>query len=339
MSSTSGLAETASIKGARVFVTGGAGFIGSHLTQALLKRGAAQVTIIDSLQYGDLANLGKQERVSVIQHTLGKDPVSKLESLLAGSDLLFHLAAEKHNQSKDSPHDVIRANIDGSLEVFTSAAKAGVKKIVYTSSLYANGRMAGDDLKESDVPCPRTVYGMTKLAGEHLLQFIKAQNGVSFSAIRYMFVYGPKQFAGMGYKSVIVKNFERILAGQRPVIFGDGQQVLDYIFVEDAVEATIRAMEVDTAGEVLNIGSGQGVSVEDLVKTMCKVAGVSFQPIFEAADWTAGTRRVGDISKALKSLMWAPLVSLESGLGLTANWIKDSIKGSTLGSGGECQPQ
>ena len=338
MSGTSRLPETANINGARVFVTGGAGFVGSHLTQALLRRGAAQVTIIDSLRYGDLANLGKQERVSVIQHTLGKDSVSKLESLISGHDLLFHLAAEKHNQSKDSPYDVIRANIDGSLEVFTAAAKAGVKKIVYTSSLYANGRVVGDDLKESDVPCPRTVYGMTKLAGEHLLQFIKAQYGVSFSAIRYMFVYGPKQFAGMGYKSVIVKNFERIFAGQKPVIFGDGQQVLDYIFVDDAVEATIRAMEIDTAGEILNVGSGKGVSVESLVKTMCRVAGVAYQPIFEAADWTAGTRRVGDISKALKSLAWDPSVNLESGLRLTANWIKDSIKGSALVSGGECRP-
>ncbi len=310
------------LTGAKVVVTGGAGFIGSHLVRSLMLRGVSHVTVVDSLRYGDLANLGAIPGVSVIKHTLGSDPLSRLEEVCAGHDALFHLAAEKHNQSKDSPYDVVRANVDGSLQVFAAAAKGGVKKIVYTSSLYAYGRVHGADFKETDIPEPRTVYGMSKLAGEHLLNYIRKEYGVPFSVVRYLFVYGPKQFAGMGYKSVILKNFERLLVGERPIIFGDGKQALDYIYVDDAVEATIRAMERDLHRGLLNVGRGEEVSVESLVKTMCEVAGRPFDPIYEAADWTAGTRRVGDISKAKELLSWSPTISLKEGLERTFAWLK-----------------
>jgi UDP-glucose 4-epimerase len=311
------------LRGSTVVVTGGAGFIGSHLVRALIQRGASQVTVVDSLRYGDVANLGAIPEVSIVPHSLGTDSTQKLEEMVRGADLLFHLAAEKHNQSKESPYDVIRANVDGSLQVFLAAARAGVKKIVYTSSLYAYGRIAGDNFKETDIPAPQTVYGMSKLAGEHLLAHIRREYGIPFSVVRYLFVYGPKQFAGMGYKSVILKNFERLLRGERPIIFGDGKQSLDYIYVDDAVEATVCAMERDLNGEVINVGRGEDISVERLVKTMCEVTGRPFDPIYEACDWTAGTRRVGDISKARAVLDWTPNISLQEGLAKTVEWMKN----------------
>jgi UDP-glucose 4-epimerase len=314
--------QTLRLEGARVVVTGGAGFIGSHLVRALIARGASQVTVLDSLRYGDAANLGDIPGVSLVPHTLGTDSTGKLDEVVAGHDALFHLAAEKHNQSKDSPYDVIRANVDGSLQVFLAAARGGVKKIVYTSTLYAYGRTQGADFKETDIPEPRTVYGMSKLAGEHLLNFIRKEHGIDFSVLRYLFVYGPKQFAGMGYKSVILKNFERLLRGERPVIFGDGMQTLDYIYVDDAVEATIQAMERPVDGALMNIGRGEDVSIERLVRVMCDVVNKPFNPIYEPADWTAGTRRVGDISKARDLLGWNPGVSLEEGLRRTATWMQ-----------------
>ncbi len=310
------------ISGAKVVVTGGAGFIGSHLTRALIERGAAHVTVIDSLRYGDLTNLGGIRGVTVIKHTLGTNSVDRLDEILQGQDLLFHLAAEKHNQSKDSPYDVIRANIDGSLQVFTAAAKGGVRKIMYSSSLYAYGRVSGANLNESDLPSPRTVYGMTKLAGEHLLAHVCREFGISYSNLRYFFVYGPKQFAGMGYKSVIVKNFERLLKGEQPIIFGDGNQTLDYIFIDDIIEATIRAMETDTEGAVINAGRGEDVSVTALLKTMCEILGVDFKPIYQAADSTAGTRRVGDTGRMKTLLQWTPQIDLIEGLSRTVESMK-----------------
>src|SRR5688500_14840531 len=138
------------INGSRIVVTGGAGFIGSHLVRALVERGAAQITVVDSLRYGDLANLGSQPGVRLVKHEIGFDPPAELANALEGADLLFHLAAEKHNQSKDSPSRVIASNVSGTLSLYEAATAAGVKKIVFTSSLYAYGRMTGGAFVESE---------------------------------------------------------------------------------------------------------------------------------------------------------------------------------------------
>jgi UDP-glucose 4-epimerase len=311
------------IRGIRAFVTGGAGFIGSHLVRALIERGAEHVTVLDSLRYGDQANLGSCSGVSIAQHALGYDSPHVLDTLVAGHDILFHLAAEKHNQSKDSPYDVFRANIDGSLQIFSAAARAGVKKIVYSSSLYAYGRIDGDDLSESEIPNPTTIYGVSKLAAEHLLCHISSQFNIPYVVLRYLFVYGPRQFSGMGYKSVILRNFERLFRGDSPIVFGDGKQILDYVFVDDAVEATVRAMEQPVNGEVINIGSGQETSIAHLLTIMSRIANKPYTPVFEPPDWTADTRRVGSIEKATHLLAWKPKIELSKGLELTAQWIKD----------------
>jgi UDP-glucose 4-epimerase len=141
------------------------------------------------------------------------------------------------------------------------------------------------------------------------------------TSLRYFFVYGPKQFAGMGYKSVIVKNFERIKEGKQPIVFGDGNQVLDYVFVEDVVEATLLAATSQISGEVFNVGSGVGTSINALTKLMLKVSESSQAPQYEPADWTAGTSRVGKIEKIGKMLNWNSKTSLEEGLRRTWTWI------------------
>jgi len=304
-------------------VTGGCGFIGSHLVHALAARGAKRIVVLDSLRYGKPENLGTlDEQVEVVQYTLGEGPQDVLKPALEGVTHLFHLAAEKHNQSKDSPARVYQSNIVGTHTLFENAVEAGVRKIVFTSSLYAYGRMTGAPFVESEVPQPRTVYGISKLAGEHVLAHFGQTQGVAWNVLRYLFVYGPKQFAGLGYKSVIMKNFERILNGERPVILGDGAQELDYVFVDDVVEATLKAMESPVANEVLNIASGRGTRIDELTEAMLRVSGSTLRPTHGPADWTHGSCRVGNAERAAEVLDWRATTPLEVGLGRTFDWIR-----------------
>jgi UDP-glucose 4-epimerase len=318
---------TPTVRDGTFVVTGGCGFIGSHLVRALIERGARRVVVVDSLRYGDPANLGAtMSGVELVEHTLGHGDPAALARALAGADGLFHLAAEKHNQSIDSPVDVLRSNVEGSFTLFDLAARAGVRKIVFSSSLYAYGRMAGAPFSEDEVPRPTTVYGISKLAGEHLLAHVGKSHGVAYNVLRYLFVYGPRQFAGMGYKSVIVKNGERLLTGERPIVFGDGQQALDYVYVDDVVDATLRAMEREVQGETINIGSGRATSVEHLIATLIAQSKQSLTPLHEPPDWTAGSARVGNVDKARRLLDWTATTSLADGLSQTLAWMAQTTR-------------
>ncbi len=303
-------------------VTGGCGFVGSHLVRALRARGVPRVVVLDSLRYGSRTNLdGVGPGVEIVAHTLGTDPPSQLHEALRGVRWLFHLAAEKHNQAKDDPAEILRSNVDGTHALFEAAARAGVEKTAFASSLYVYGRMAGGPFSEDEPPEPRTVYGISKLCGEQLLRYVAAKHGMAYAVLRYLFVYGPRQFAGTGYKSVIVRTFERLCRGEPPVIYGDGEQALDYVYVDDAVEATIAAMCAPLAGAVLNIGSGTATTVNALVAMMQGVAGTALPVRYEPADWTAGSCRVGDVDRASRLLGWTARVSLDEGLALTYRWI------------------
>jgi UDP-glucose 4-epimerase len=311
-----------SVAGAAVLVTGGCGFIGSHLVRQLLARGARRVVVLDSLRYGAVANLGESAaRVELIPFALGTDPAAALARPLTGIDYLFHLAAEKHNQSRDDPTAVLRSNVEGTHAIFAAAAAAGVRKTVFTSSLYAYGRLAGPPFREDEPARPTTIYGISKLCGEHLLRHFDTTAGLRGNALRYLFVYGPQQFAGTGYKSLIVASCERTLAGEPPVVYGDGRQALDYVYVDDVVQATISALEAPVSGEVINVGSGRGTTVEEVIDTLVRVSGRALGKIHAPPDWTAGTCRVGDVSKAQQLLGWTPHTPLAEGLARTFDWI------------------
>lgn len=322
------MTATGEIAGSAVLVTGGCGFIGSHLVRGLLAAGAARVVVLDSLRYGDPANLGAPGAVELVRHTLGSDDPAALAAPLRGVRYVFHLAAEKHNQSKDDPVRVLRSNVEGTQSLLAAAARSGVEKVVFASSLYAYGRLTGPPFVEHELPQPRTIYGISKLAGEHLLAHAHAAHGLPSVVLRYLFVYGPRQYAGMGYKSVIVRTFERLLSGEAPVVYGDGEQRLDYVYVDDVVEATLAAIVSPVTGEVLNVGSGVPTSVNQLIAAMQSVAGSALPVRHEAADWTAGSHRVGNIEKAHRLLGWAPRTSLRAGLEATYEWLKTAGRAS-----------
>jgi len=292
-------------------VTGAAGFIGSHLVASLLEAGHA-VTGVDDERTGDWSRAPD----SCTRRTVDLAAMTEreLDGLLQDVDVCFHLAAEKHNSSRDVPQRVVDVNISATRRLFEAAARTNVRKIVFTSSLYAYGSLGPEPMSESDVPLPTTVYGVSKLAGEHLLRVSAASSTLAWSVARLFFVYGPQQYAEGGYKSVIVSNFERLRRGERPLVLGDGKQALDYVYVDDVVEALVALAGPAHDGLVCNIGSGQAVSVADLTDAMLAVAGCELEPIWGPPDWTAGSRRVADVELAHDALGWSATTALHDGL-------------------------
>jgi UDP-glucose 4-epimerase len=310
------------LAGSNVMVTGGCGFIGSHLVGRLLEAGVRRVVVLDSLKYGapEALSQGRGD-VSLVRHALGTDPQESLGAALAGIDYVFHLAAEKHRAAREAPRALLSANVDGTRELLQAATRAGVRKVVYASTLYVYGRMAGPPMREDELPRPATLYGVSKLAAEQLHAVARVEGGPEYALLRYFFVYGPRQFQGMGYKSVIVRNFERLLRGERPTVYGDGQQALDYVYVDDAVSAALLALEAAGGGEVYNVGSSQATAVERLLEAMLRISGRSLEKEYLPPDETAGSLRVADTSKLREALGWAPRVALEDGLERTFRWM------------------
>jgi UDP-glucose 4-epimerase len=239
---------------------------------------------------------------------------SELTDATDGADVCFHLAAEKYNSSETTPQRVIDVNVSATRRLLEAAASSGVGKVVLTSSLYAYGSVGPAPMSEDDLPKPTTVYGMSKLAGEHLLRVAAKSHGLPWSVARLFFVYGPRQYAEGGYKSVVLANFERLRRHERPTIYGDGKQSLDYVYVDDVVEALLMLAGREHDGLICNIGTGRPVSVGELTEIMRKISGQDVEPIMCPSDWTAGSIRVADTRLARRTLGWTPTTTMEDGL-------------------------
>ncbi len=219
---------------------------------------------------------------------------------------------------------MIDTNITATRRLLTALGQLDrVPKLVFTSSLYAYGALGPTDMSEADLPAPTTDYGVSKLAGEHLLRVATSESGLPWTVARLFFIYGPRQYAEGGYKSVIVSNFERMSRGEPPRINGDGQQSLDYLYLDDALSALVKMTNRAVDGLTLNISSGTAVTVAELTARMLKVAKCDLQPVEAPPDWTAGTRRAGDPALARRRLGWVPTVGLDDGLGRV--WIEMTV--------------
>jgi UDP-glucose 4-epimerase len=302
-------------------VTGAAGFIGSHLTARLVEQGWA-VRGLDNERSGDWG------RLTVPAERVERDLTSlsdhELLSLCEGAAALFHLAAEKHNSSKTTPQRTIEVNVLATQRLFDAAARAGVRKAVFTSSLYAYGARGPDPMAEGDLPAPTTIYGASKVAGEHLLRIAGQENRLGWTVARLFFIYGPRQYAEGGYKSVIVKNFERIRRGESPVIFGDGEQALDYVYVDDCVDALLAMLDPEHDGCTYNVATGSAITVNELTALMLEASGSDIEPVTGPPDETAGTARKGSPELVEKRLGWRASTPIEEGLAHVWAWLEEA---------------
>ena len=307
-----------------IVVTGAAGFIGHHLVRHL-DNDQIEVFGLDDGRTGDWNQVSSfvKPEYSPMEDLTFREMCDYLDR----TDVLFHLAAEKYNSSKMTPEGVIEVNVRATDLLFRAAVHVGIPRIVFTSSLYAYGNLGPDPMSEDDIPQPRTHYGISKLTGEHLLRTACIGSKTSWNIARLLFIYGPEQYADGGYKSVIVTNFERLLNGLRPLIKGNGEQALDYVYIDDCIRALMSLSESSATGKTVNVATGKAVTVNHLIREMCIVAGVDFEPEYIEADWTNGTFRVGRNDHIRENFDWIPAVDLREGLTRTWNQMKKD-KGS-----------
>ena len=294
-------------------VTGGAGFIGSHLVKNLVERGN-EVIVIDNL------NTGKKENIEKISKKIDFFEIdirdfSAVEDILKNIDGVFHEAALASVQdSFRIPDEFFEVNVNGTENIFKIGKKLGIK-IVYASSSSVYGNPIRIPIKESDGKNPFNPYAKTKLEGDKLAEKY-AKNGLKVIGLRYFNVFGPRQ--SKEYAGVIKLFLERIQQGLSPLINGDGLQVRDFVYVDDVVNANILAMESNIDGEFFNIGTNSTISVLDLANIIIKFSGLKLKPIHQPAVPGDVKATQADITKAKMMLKWKPTTSLK-------DWLKSAV--------------
>jgi UDP-glucose 4-epimerase len=307
----------------KVLVTGGAGFIGSHIAEALCRRGA-NVVVLDNLSGGSLDNLAWRRNGDALEFIRGDIRDRELvRKVIAGCDWVFHQAAiASVPYSVREPEETNAVNLDATLGLLTESERAGVKKFVFASSCSVLGDLARP-AREDDAIQPLSPYALQKYGAERYARLFSGLRGLPAVALRYFNVFGPRQSANSPYSGVIARFCAAALSGQRPVIYGDGMQTRDFVFVEDVVRANLLAAERnEAAGEVFHVGSGRSTSLLDLVRALNAVTGQNLIPDFQPA--RAGDIRFSraDITKAQNLLGYAPEVSLEEGLRRTVQFYR-----------------
>lgn len=308
------------IRGSTIAVTGGCGFIGSHLVEALLAAGAAEVRVIDNLDAGAEENLDAvraDPRLSLLAADL-----RRAESLapVAGCQAVVHLAAVKHSPARDQPELLLSTNLEASYRLFRRAVEAGVERLVFASSVYVYGTERPGPFGEDDPLLAANLYGATKVAAEALLRAATAGSATRSTALRYFFVYGPRLYRQNYASSLVPRSLRRILAGRPPEVFGDGRQVFDYIYIDDAVAATLAALEHPDPGRAYNVCTGRGVAVLEVVDALLALAGSDLRPVFAPADESHRTVRTGRPDRMIEQLGVTPRVPLATGLRRSIDW-------------------
>ena len=294
----------------KVVVTGGAGFIGSHLVEGLLERGY-DVLVIDDLSTGKLENISHLlPRIHFVRGSILEFP---LEALFEGAEFVFHLAAIPGvPRSIEDPLATHEVNGTGTLKVLLAARKCGVRKVVYASSSSVYGDTPVLPKREDMPPKPRSPYGVSKLTGEKYCEVFRAVYGLPTASVRYFNVYGPRQDAGSPYAAVIPSFIKRALSDEPPVIFGDGEQTRDFTFVRDAVMGTILAAESDGEG-VFNIARGERISINKLACLILRLLGKNIKPVHEKPRPGDIRHSLADISRA-RAIGFEPEYGIEEGL-------------------------
>ena len=310
------------LKSKKILVTGGAGFIGSHIADRLVDLGA-NVVVLDDLSSGKLKNLEKsREKIKFIKGDIRDE--KDLEAALDGVDAVFHQAAWRSvPKSVDKPWEYNEVNVNGTLKLFLKAKEKGIKRIVCASSSSVYGERDTFPEIESEVAKPLSPYAATKLVVEHYSYIFSKLYGMEIVNLRYFNVYGPRQSLDDEYAVVIPKFISCLFKGESPPIYGDGNQERDFTFIDNVVDINIQCLgKENITGEVFNVGLGMPNSVNQLFKHLKEIIGSDIKPNYCPVRLGDVRKTHADIEKAKKLLNWHPKVDFFQGLEKTVKWFK-----------------
>ena len=308
---------------AAYLVTGGAGFIGSHLTEELVRRGE-RVRVVDNLSTGKRQNIAHLTSVEFIEGDLADVDVAR--RAVKGIDYVLHQAAiPSVPRSVQDPITSNRANIDASLNILVAARDAGVKRLVYAGSSSAYGNTPTLPKTETMPTAPLSPYALQKLVAEQYCEMFTRLYGLETVTIRYFNVFGPRQDPSSPYSGVISLFISALCDGRQPTIYGDGEHTRDFTYVANVVDGVLRACHAAGAsGEVINVATGGRISLNTLFKTIRDLVNARVEPIYAAPRPGDVKDSQADIAKARQLLGYEPIVRFEEGLARTVAWYRDS---------------
>ena len=317
------------IRGKSILVIGGAGFIGSHVVDQLLKEDVKQVIIYDNFVRGTRDNIEqalKDPRCRVFE--AGGDILQTdiLDAAMKESDAVIHLAALWLLQCYDYPVSAFETNIRGTFNVLEACRHNKIERLIYSSSASVYGDAVEMPMTEDHPFNNRTFYGATKIAGEAMCRAYYDRYGVNYVGLRYMNVYGPRQDYKGTYIAVIMKILDRLDKGLPPIIYGDGSQSYDFVYVEDVARANILALKADVSDEFYNVGTGKKTSIKELTELILKIYGTDVEIEYRPEGKTFVTNRVGSTEKAERDLGFRAQTPLEDGLRRLIEWRREHRK-------------
>ena len=316
------------IENSKILVIGGAGFIGSFVVSELLKENISEVVVYDNFARGNkdyLTEQLKDARCSVFP--IGGDvrDLDILDAAVKGKDYVICLAAMWLLHCKDYPRTAFEVNIAGTFNILEACVRNGVKKLVWSSSASVYGDAVELPMTEKHPFNNKNFYGATKIAGEAMCTAFNDRYGLPIVGLRYMNVYGPRQDYRGAYIAVIMKMLDNLDKGIAPILYGDGSQAYDFVYVGDCAKANVCAMKADTIDEFYNVGTGIRTSIKELAEMILKITGSDLAVQYEPAGLTFVKNRIGCPKKAQEQIGFKSSISLEAGLKQLIEWRKNHI--------------
>src|ERR1700712_1820464 len=310
------------IKGSRILITGGAGFVGSSTADHLLEAGAAEVRVLDNFVRGNMRNLERARShggLILIEGDIRDSDA--VDSAVAGVDYVFHQAALRITRCAEAPREAVHVLINGTSNVLESAVRHKVRKVVAASSASVYGDPSYLPMDENHPFNNRTLYGAGKIANEQMYRAYYEMFKLPYVAFRYFNIYGPRMDIDGVYTEVLIRWMDAIEAGRSPKIFGDGSQSMDFVFVEDVARANVAGLVSDVTDEVFNVGMGVQTTLNELCHLLLNVTGSPLKPEYHEARKVNNVQaRRATTDKAERMLNFKAQVDLESGLRSLVEW-------------------